>query len=229
MDLNFRTVTGKVYALKGISPKLTVEQAKLELSKQNPGLDPKQLQFILPSGALSNNIVLETLIPTEAYIILHQSNSCSLDEIPISQNQFRRPSTLSLYEDSSTPSFQRPHRKSKESQSVSQQSTTADDSLAHLVEMGFDQDVCQRALSMCHGNIENAANMLLSGSAPSHNSPPNDEPVDYNALFDSLSSKEKSTVQRLATTFNYPQDVVLQVYFACEKNEASTTSCLENL
>ena len=229
MDIKFRTITGKIYTLNEISPKTTVGQMKENLAKQNPGLNAKQLHFILPAGSLADETTFDKLnIQPETYIILHQTNSCSLADMVLSQTQVRRPSTPSLNDTSSSAPNQKTHKKSKDFQSIPQP-PPPDDSLALLVEMGFDQEMCQRALTACHGNIENAANMLLSGSTTSCNAPANEPEVDIDTLFNSLSSNEKSIVQRLTNEFTFNQETVLQVFLACDKNESVTHSCLKNM
>lgn len=117
--------------------------------------------------------------------------------------------------------------------------------VAMLVDMGFDKTLSENALRMSNYSPDEAANILLSGEgapgggfggqgAPSgdYDYPGAASVGSFGAMqssYDSLSENEKASVQHLIQTLGIDGGTVLQVYFACDKDETQTSSCLQSM
>ena len=109
-----------------------------------------------------------------------------------------------------------------------------------LQEMGFSEEQSKQALRACNYDKNNAVDYLLSGQAgappppppqPSPPRPPSERGGRYGELqgtFDALTDDEKAAVNRLEQLGLDPI-TVLQVYIVCEKDEAATTSCINDM
>lgn len=112
-----------------------------------------------------------------------------------------------------------------------------------LVEMGFEKSQAENALRMANYDPDGAANILLSGGGPVGGadidpgfdlpSGPSPHAIgsfgEMQSTYDSLSEAEKASIQRLINTIGIDGGTVLQVYFACDKDESKTTSCLQSM
>ena len=241
MKLSFRTVTGKIYTIE-ISPDKTLNDAK-SIIKEQHHFDTDNCQFIFGAAILSDTKpVSELKIRPDNYIAIYNpTRPRSIrrpDKIePIPQG-VADPKPVPQYVPTDlTDSPERPTRATT--------TPTSDDPpnfnqlVSDLQDMGFPEEQCKQALRATRYNMQAAVDRLLNGSEGSAPPPPASPPREVfhrssgrygelQNLFDALSDDEKAAVSRLEQ-LGLDSITVLQIYLACEKDEASATSCINEM
>lgn len=233
MILTFRTVRGKEYQME-VDPEKTIGDVKQQFASENPDYSADKLKFILQAKILKNDTVVSSIvIPEHSYIVVHLIND-SGPVVPKSKKPSPPSDTVNTipYEPKVPPQPQ------PDTQNLpSDKNSLIDD----LVSMGFEKKLCERALNLAGNNMEVAVTLLLNGSVKSEDDP-NPQPAvdthpqvdppanqanfgDLQNVYDQLNANEKAAISRLLQ-YGSP-DEVLQTYFACQKDEEITKSCLQ--
>ena len=117
-----------------------------------------------------------------------------------------------------------------------------------LQEIGFDEEKCERALRASFYNLDRAAEYLIEDSIP--DVPCNDmkeiirqrdelclktsnDNLDASVnnsklVLDKLSNEEKKSIKTLGE-LGYQNDLIIQVFIACNKDEKAAVSCLATM
>lgn len=241
MELSFRTVTGKIFKIN-IRPDQTLADAKVILQKQE-GFETENCQFIYSASILSDSKAVGDLkIIPQTFIVIHCPTRPRPK--PVSQKIEAKP----VQAPSPQPFQQKPESPRQpprvQSGPASSDPPNFQDMVSSLTEMGFSQEMCERALRASRYNPEAAVNLLISGeveAAPPQNSPPPREPAvpdtpprrsgkygELQQTFDELTEDEKAAVERLEQ-LGLDSATVLQVYICCEKNESTATNCINTM
>lgn len=245
MILPFRTIRGKEYNLE-VDPQKTIADVKQQFSNEVENYPADKLKFILQAKILKDDTIVSSIkVPDHSYIVVHFIN----DNRPVVPKS-KRPSppsdsVNSIPDEPKVPPQPQPEGQNKQINQA--------DVLEDLVSMGFEKKMCERALNLAENNIEVAVTLLLNGSitAEDDKDQPNGNPGntgnlsiddkpqgiqpqtpnaqvnfgDLQDVYDQLTNEEKAAVSRLLK-YGSPEDV-LQIYFACQKDEEVTKACLQ--
>ena len=112
-----------------------------------------------------------------------------------------------------------------------------------LMDIGFDQKLCERALRASYFNVDRAAEYLIEGQVPEETfgepsfilqqrdidiSNQNYQQEIVQSEFLSFTAQEKQSILRIENQTKVDKETVVQVYISCEKNELKTINCLRN-
>lgn len=121
-----------------------------------------------------------------------------------------------------------PRRSTNQQNPRPQHQQEENDHLAALVEMGFDQTTARNALSEANNNFDRALTSLISERPKNIRQTPPPRTPNITSLIASLSPSEQAAVRNLCNA-GFQQDLAIQVYLACDKNEHTALSCLRDM
>lgn len=104
--------------------------------------------------------------------------------------------------------------------------------ISQLNLMGFDRELCEKALVDADNNFEKALNWLLNEKSQKEDFEVNqnlqintDVFGDLKPFYEQLTKEEKLAISRLLDTGSSPYEV-LQMFLICQKDEKATKDCL---
>lgn len=109
-----------------------------------------------------------------------------------------------------------------------------------LQELGFEKELCKKALKAACYNCDRAADYLLSNTIPEDCCTEIDKLCsrrdsyckEYRAAsqrnFNQLDPDKIEAIKRIESQTKKSRESVIQVYFACDYDEENTISCLQN-
>ena len=242
MQLQFRTVQGKVYKLEA-DPNSTIGEIKQKLEDEHQ-LPKSNLKIILSANILNDDQVISSLkIPTGAYFIIHVSTNRrirpTLPDEPPSQAPVAPPPVPDRPIETPPPPPpppppQRPPPSGSRPLSGSPDPPNFEELVLNLTEIGFSRPQCEQALRMANYDPERACNLLLTGEIPVQSTPQSNQDTDaplrsvnfgqFQPVYDSFTPEEKAAVERLLR--HADPNTVIQFYMACDKNEEQTLALL---
>jgi hypothetical protein len=211
-QVKFRTVTGTVYSLD-VPADTTVAELKQQLETKH-GISTDRLKLILTARILNDAMTVRDInIPAGLYIVIHHSGKPPAPAQPEEQVSVDSPSRGSPGDPPEFPGL-----------------------VETLCEMGFPRAQAETALRAGRFDVERATNLILSGGVPEPGAarppPPSGGgprvPPRYRELqstFESLEPGQRAAVERLSRG-NLDAEMVLQIYIACECNEATARELL---
>lgn len=240
MIANFRTIAGQLITLELIGDE-TISHVK-EILADKLGKKTENIKLLLNSSLMSGErkvtdfnllphsiIVIHTTSPRKPALI---TKSTPIQEVIAEPNQ---PQIQANQIKCTTP-IKLPIRKS----------TIDSDSeytykMQQLANLGFDPEKAEQALKAANFNEHRAIEYLIADNIPQVDSFSNDtirksivdfccnQGVSYpkkSHTFTNLSSNDKETIRRIEQQGDYDRTMVLQVFYACGKDEITTSSCL---
>ena len=234
MEIAFRFVTGKVQKLI-LEPFQTVIEAKTKLSALTQNRQESIHLF---------------------YGRRELQNERRLSECDIHQNDVINVVIMPMRRPSHSPAAQKAPEQSNELQGLLPPRRSAcehshsdppnfDKSVETLQSLGFDKELCEKALRASFYSPDRAAEYLISGSLPEEVTSDikilqekreelckecSTKSINQftNHIIPQLTSEEKESLMRLQE-LGYPKETVIQCFFACDKDMEKTAFCLSNL
>lgn len=163
--VNFRTLQSKLYKIE-LPPNAKISQAKEEISKEIDGSDPSRMKMMYKSKLLNNDVPISSLhLGEKDFIVVNASQAKPKPAAP-SQPE---PAAQPLPAANPIPAEPAPQDVPEvKPLPVSPKSDPNDDhkfedGIAKLVEIGFDPELSLRALRATDGNIDQAAELIITG------------------------------------------------------------------
>ena len=181
MIVNFRTISNKLYKLE-LNPSDTVSLVKQKLA-QEYGLDSAKMKLIFKAKILSDNETLQSFgINGKGFIVLHTAPQNKLPDKPKEQivdvkpkhqeqkaQQIETPKMVKNVKES--PKKEESYPTEEPLPSFNRANHFLDppnfhENVEKLMAMGFSECDCENALRAAVGNMDRAADFLLSGYIP---------------------------------------------------------------
>lgn len=157
--VKFRTMKSKLYKID-LPSNANISQAKEEISKEMGGSDPKCMKMMYKAKVLSNDVPISSLhLGEKDFIIVNTPQQKEAKPItdekpkpvePISNEKPPEPEPIPLFR---TP----------ESESAENNEQKFIDGVKQLTEIGFDQELATQALKLSNGNVDIAAELIITG------------------------------------------------------------------
>ena len=211
IEIPFCTVAGRLFKVSA-PPTITIGELKQRLEAEYQ-LSAPNLKLIYSSAILADDCRISDLhMPPDKSIFVHQSSE-----------RIVRPSAARATEQ------RKPARQKEDPPDFAVR-------VEMLVSIGFERDLCERALRQANYNPDLAANLLVGNSVKSPETEMQrrgsrdigTERQQINGLIERLTDDEKRVVRRLLST-GFEEAVVVQVFLACDKDPESTLVCLNTM
>ena len=249
MNVSFRLFSGRIINLE-FEPFQTINDVKLKLSAllQSP---QDSFKFLYKTRTLTDDMKLSdaNIMPGSVIQVLTIKNQSTRPTPPSVQTAEKKSKLHNSYtalppRPDSVPVFQKlPPRRGSIAPSQKGDPPIFQQSVKFLVEMGFEKEQCEKALRASFYNLDRAAEYLIEGNIPDeicndvaelqkqrdeliHECDRENHKIQH--IYESLSEEEKRSIKKLES-MGFSQNTVIQVYFACNKDEITASSCLASI
>ena len=169
--VKFRTVQSKLYKID-LPSNANISQAKQEMSKEMGGNDPSSIKMIYKAKVLSDEVPISSLKLGEKDFILVNTPKSKPSNPPNPVEQVQKPLEAEPVPETSPkaeplplhaqpiPLNENPQAPAPEAGNVQEK---FDDGVNKLVEIGFDRELAVQALTLARGNVDIAAELIITG------------------------------------------------------------------
>lgn len=230
------TVTGNEFAVY-INHEGTVKQLKQLLEKEY-NLNSHFIKLIFKATILPDNRKIKDIdITGNSCIFVHQSNLRVTRPTTPGPLPSKNPESKHSHKPIPSPE----HINTEQSQKSPNLNPNNNQDFSILVEnlkgLGFEQKICEEALKISNNDVNAAATLLLSGEMNNLQSTNQqnhkrqqsltveDELDQMLVKYKKLTAEQQAAVDRLQK-LGFDIVTVMQVYFACGKNEKVAQDCL---
>lgn len=179
--VKFRTVQSKLYKID-LPSNANISQAKQEMSKEMGGNDPSSMKMIYKAKVLSDEVPISSLKLGEKDFILVNTPKAKPSN-PVEQVQkppeaepvpeaSPKAEPLPLHDVQPIPLNENPQVPAPEAGNGQEK---FDDGVNKLVEIGFDRELSVQALTLARGNVDIAAELIITGQIGGDHSGQNSE------------------------------------------------------
>lgn len=246
------TVTGNEF-LVYIDRENTVGQLKQLLEKEYK-LQAYYIKLIYQASILPDNKKIKDIeLKNDSCIFIHQSNLRAIRprkpiSPPLGHHESQHSHSFIPVPENSNSNFVKQDQQLENNNDNENHNQLNSQNLSSLIEnlsdLGFNQKLCENALRLSNNDVNAAATLLLSGD-PSifepqkhnyHQMQQNsqnqrqrqlieDERDQLIAKYNKLTLEQQTSVERLQK-LGFNMETVMQVYFACGKDEQTAKNCL---
>ena len=244
METSFHFVTGKTTTLS-LDPNQTIYEIKIKLGDLLQ-IQPQNIRLLYKSQVLADSRKLVD-------VHVAQGTSISVLTVRSPPNSYTKPQpnksarsqNISRMEGSMDNNFPKlPPRKSCK-RNCFQDPPYFESLVVNLMDLGFERSKCESALRAAYYNSDRAAEYLIEGNIPTemtndvfclqeqrallqHDISTN-VPTNQPNQISSLTDDQVNSLKNLLDINHYDQDLIIQVFMACDCDEAITSSCLKSM